>query len=290
MKSLKSIPIALLVLSFVLHHPNEKLDLLSLDEALSKGLVKLESKSLGTYSKECIELKVVNLTAADLNISLNAGSVFIPEDPGMQNIFVVQDQLILAKKSIPTTQKIKGFCCESSDACPSEKTKFSLGKMEDKKLLALAKHINENNYPEEVFQDAVWCVSDQHSNSDIYFPEDEAKVKTLREEVCKLTGQKENWYRNKTHVEVSESGRINRETVLIEGDLELNVEKPLTLKKEIYTEDGVLFLTMPGETSISRLGKVSYHFQLKVKGWKKGNYYVSVKSADTEVLRQAFTI
>ena len=267
-------------------------DSISLDEAIKKGLVTMEAKGLGDHSGKCLELSLTNNTSGSLNIIVNAGSVFNPEQTDMQDIFVVKDQMVVLPQKRMTKHQISGYCCQMSDRSPSEGVAFTKGTVKDQKLITLANHINQNKYPESVFQNAVWCVSDNNSIADIYAEneEDMNQVKALREELSKITGQKNVWYNNATNVSVNEQGYINREPVMVSGALTMTIDKPVSFRTEIRHEDNSVYIKMDRETRIDRIGKFDYDFTLKVRGWEKGKYFVVILAGEKEILKQEFEV
>lgn len=263
--------------------------LISLDKAMADGLLDIKVSSTGGYSGKCLEIAVMNKTRKPLNIKIEAGTVFLPEDESMQNIFVVNDQAVALLPDRLTRHQVAGYCCEAGDRCPSDGTAFKVSKMNNSKLLQLSAFMHDKKFDDEVKQNAVWCVSDNHSVSDIW-SENPDEVKSLREELCKITGQKNVWYSNKNKVTVDESGIINREPVLVSGEISMTIDHPISFTREILHEDGSVMFTFPGETNVTRTGKFAYDFELTVRGWEEGKYFVQLRNGDQVLLKQEFKV
>lgn len=262
---------------------------IELNEAIKNGLVSIETNSLGGHSGACIELNLINKTSGDLNLQVKAGSVFNPDEEDMQTLITVQDQILALKKNQTVKKTINAFCCEMKDRSPKTGTKFTCGTTTNPKLQTLANHLNSNTYPESMYQTAVWCVSDNNSVADIYF-QDQNASNQLREETCKITGQKNVWYTNKTNFSLDDRGYINREPVMVSGAITMTIDKPITFRTEIRRADHSLLLKLERETKIERIGKFDYEFSMKVRGWEKGKYFVVVLAGEKEIINQEFDV
>lgn len=260
----------------------------NLAAALKSGLVKIKVKGLGGYSGKCLEASLTT-TSPRLNVLIKAGTVFKPEDSGMQDILVVKDQMITLNKNTPGKVQLTGFCCKASNRSPSKDTKFTTGKVSNTKLIDIAEYLNKNKFSDDVMQNAVWCVSDDKSVSYIYDKKPET-VKALREELCKLTGQKNNWFHTNASRTVDERGYIESQPVRVTGEIVVKVDKPMVLYQGVYKENGEVAWAPHKVSDINSVGTMTYQFKLHVKGWEKGKYYVQVTNSGKELLKQEFII
>lgn len=262
---------------------------LTLREGVSKGLLKINVSSLGGYSGQCLEAEIRNMSGKHCNVLIEAGSVFNPEDPEMQDILVVKDETIPLDKNNIKKIKLTGFCCKAHNKAPSQGTVFKMGVLKNAKLAELAHFLSKNKFSANVMQSAVWSVSDGESISHIY-DENAADVKTLREEVCKLTGQKNVWQNTSVVRHTNDNGYIETAPVKISGEITVKIEKPAALFQGVYKENGEPAWEPHKVADISQTGTMTYQFKLQVKGWDKGKYYVKVTSAGNELLKQEFVI
>ena len=193
------------------------------------------------------------------------------------------------EKNTSRTHKLFGFCCKSHHRAPSKGMDFKMGKVTNPKLTEIAGYLSKSKYETGAMQSAIWCISNGYSVSQIY-DDDALKVKPLREEVCRLTGQKDDWYSTHTDRIVDERGYIQSEPVKVAGNITINVEKPAAIYQGVYKESGEEAVPPRKAFDVPRAGLLSYKFAMEVKGWEKGNYYVKVTLSGKEVLKQAFTI
>lgn len=264
-------------------------DTISLREAIDKKMISVDATSLGGYSGECVQLDVVNTSGKKINVVIPSGGVFHPADEGMQDIFVVTDQVLALQKGQKLPFKVKGYCCQASDRSPSGGIGFSFEQSSNPALLELAKFMNGKTFSDGVSQEAVWCVSDGNSVSGIY-NEEGSPTNDLRKEVCRITKQKDVWFSKRSNHTIAEDGFINSDPVSVEGMIEFRTEAPMDITALIKSGNGSNDYKLPGSMHVPRAGKFAYDFNLRVKGWEKGKYEVVINGGDKVLLVQEFEI
>jgi len=280
--------LCLVLLSFKTPPPSGSAALL-LGEALAKGWIKLNVSGTGGHSGSCLEAKIINLSGKKLSLRIEPGIVFKPDDPGMQDILVVKEQVIEIDGKAGKKINLTGFCCISHNRSPAKGTNFKMSGKTDPKLIELAKYLNKGNYETDAMQNAVWSISDQQSVSEIY-DENPEKVKPLRQEVCRLTGQTDNWFNRQVERHVNNEGYIESEPTKVEGRLIFNIDKPTAVYQTVYKENGEVAWDPGKAIDISFTGEISMKFTVTVKGWSKGKYYIKITRPGKELLKQEFTV
>jgi hypothetical protein len=262
---------------------------MNLQDAEKQAVVKSGITSKGNYSGDCMNLSLKNLKSTPTSITIPAGTVFIADESSEQNILVTQDIICQLKGGESKTLDISGYCCEKNDSAPDDGSTFKTSKHTDEKVLKLAEFLKDKKYETHTIQEAVWCVANGASVSNIY-SSDPVKQKELVKFVCDLTGQKETWYTNKQSHEMDEQRRIVSTPVEVNGMLSCDIDKPVYVSNSIYANDGTLIYTMGNPMHFPRKGHYEYEFNLTVEGWEKGKYYVLVKAGEKQLLKQEFEI
>jgi hypothetical protein len=261
----------------------------SLNEVIQKNIASVEFSSVGGHSGKCVTMKLVNNTGKDHVITIPAGTILEPGDSTMQNIFIVEDQEILLSSKQKKNCTISGFCCQASDRSPSAGTSFKIGNLTNEKLLALAKFTSGKKFSDETLQAAVWCISDSESVSYVT-ADDKSKIQPLRDLICTLTGQKDVWYSTGSTTSIGEDGYISRVPTVITGMIGFNVDQPTTVTQVIRSADGTFEYKINADMTVPKAGKYEYDFRLKVNGWNKGKYFISINAGEKEILKQEFEI
>ncbi|MBA3900363.1 MAG: hypothetical protein H0X62_09175 [Bacteroidetes bacterium] len=257
-------------------------------EAINQGIIRLDVKSKGGHSGGCLSASIKNTASERITILIPPGTMFHPEEPGMQNIIVVKEKLLALNRNESKTTVIIGFCCNLSKKSPSEGMAFKAAKSTNKNLIQIANFINGQNFNDDAIQSAIWAVSDGNRISEIY-DENPEKVSSLRKEVSEITGQPITWYATRTNRTTGEDGFINNEPVLVTGEISIKVEKPCTLIQEVFNEKGEVKWRIK-DMEIPWAGSMNYDFQLRVSGWPKGNYYVKASIPGKVLVKHDFVI
>ncbi len=261
----------------------------TLQDAEKWAFVKSTVVSNGHYSGDCIDLTLTNTKGSATKILVPAGTVFIADNAGEQNILVTNDIICLLKPRETKSFDISGYCCEHNDSAPDDGSTFKTNLHSDEKVKKLVAYMKDKNYTNSVKQDAVWCVANGSSVSNISL-DDEVKQKELRKFVCDLTGQTDTWYTTPQNHVMTEERRIVSETVEVNGMLSCTIEAPMDVSNEVYDAENKLVYKMPEDMTFPMKGTYDYQFRVKITGWEKGKYYVLIKGNGKELLKQEFEI
>lgn len=158
-----------------------------------QGLIAVSISGLGGYQEECVAFTLKNTSGQFVNGFIEPGRRLKSHNGGEQDIFIVKETaFVLAPGETKTINGI-GFCCQSSNASPSERSGFDLGKMENENWLALSEMVNSGDYPSSAIQHAVWVLSDGHDIRSIPAYGD-ANTAQLRQGVADILGIEIPWY------------------------------------------------------------------------------------------------
>jgi hypothetical protein len=245
-------------------------------------------KGNGGHSGNCLKVEFKNLQAKKLALTVPAGTMFKPSDDEAQNILVPQDQIFVLAPNESKTTFVRGFCCEATDHSPAKDMAFTISVNKEPKMQKLFSYLKGKQYPDNLLQEAIWCISNAHPVTSICAPKMDA-VKPLRDEVCKITGQVDTWYNTPTKHDVDAQGNISHETTAVNGLIKFKALKAAKIHNEIHDANDKLLIKNPNEFSVIP-GNVEYEFDIKVSGWEKGKYFVKVFENDKVVHKQEFKI
>jgi len=258
-------------------------------QAIQDKKISVSVISTGSYSGKCIQLNIKNLTNLPYTLSIAAGTIFIPEDEGEQTILVPQKNIIALQPSETKLTLVGGYCTELKDRCPQTSSTFTISKNSNQSLADLIQFMAPlKNMDESLIQQSIWCITDGESPSNL------SSVNTLnqnalRNYIFKKTGQAETWYSTKRTPEISADRSIVNAAVEINGKVDIKAIKPMELIAVVKNEAGVVVWNYPHKTSLPA-GDIVFDFNLKVNGWKEGNYYMIYSCEGVELVNQKFTI
>jgi NAD(P)H-dependent FMN reductase len=276
---------ALIVMAFTIK--SDQHAVIDLETALKEGKIAAGFQSTGTYHGQSVSMNLKSNLGTVLKVKIPAGTLFISEDKGEQELVTVTDQIIVLQPRSQQQQNIYAYCSEASDRCPADGGKFSFKKSEDAQLRKLLGFLKTNKVSEGTIQDAVWAVTDRRpvSNIDYQIPAD----KELRKFVASMNGQSDPWYSTPQQRNVRTGGEIVSETVIVKGDLSFTCNKGAVVYQEIVKKDGTL-MHKSNKTNTVRTGNVDFSFSLKVMGWERGEYSLKVKDGSQVLAEYPFRI
>lgn len=250
-------------------------EMLTVDQAARKGLIKVSIKGKGGFTGEVIEMKIKNLLAKTCKLKLKAGHRLDSKDSTTQDILVTHpEEFILASKE-EKTYTISGMCCQAHNHSPGEKSIFKIGSMADSMLVKVAEFINTNKLQNSfAAQQGVWVVSDNNRMESINGGNKE-ETKMVQEFISKLTGKPVPTYTidYETDNTLAFSGRPKE----LKGVIEYYLNTNALITCGVYDKRGkiveLFFLNQPSDT-----GTFKYEYTFHAAGIPKGEYFIRVYS------------
>ncbi len=114
-------------------------------------------------------------------------------------------------------------------------------------------------------------------------PNNSHEDRAFRSHVADLSGQENTWYTSPSRNSIDPLGNINRETVQISGELSFEAGKAMRVHEEIQNGSGQTIIKSERHMQLKG-GNVTYQFNIRVRGWQKGVYYVKVINDSRETL------
>lgn len=262
---------------------------IELIQAIQSKKINVVVVSTGGHSGKCIELKIKNLTNVPYTLTVAAGTVFIPEDEGEQTLVVPQKNVFVLQPAENKSIAVGGYCTELSDRCPQTSSTFTIAKNTNQSLTDLIQFMTPlRNLEESLIQQSIWCITDGESPSNIA-SNNATNAKALRDFLFKRTGQADTWYTTKRTPEIAPDRSIVNNALEVTGKIDIKATKTMKLIGVVKNEVREVVWTYPYKTSLPA-GDIVFDFGLKVRNWKKGNYFIIYSCEGVELVNQKFTI
>ncbi len=264
MKTIRKSILVVLAICITLSQAIAK-NVISLEEASKKGLIKLTIKSKGGFTGKVIEMKIKNISNRILNFKLEDGRRLDSKNEKEQDILVTKQEEFSSSPGQLKTIDVYGMCCQAHNGCPAENSTYSIGKMADSNLIKLAQYIDSNKYY-NLFtaQDAVWAVSDNYSLGGITNSDTDAGG--LQKYVSKITGKPIPSYNVDYEREVS--GRAKQ----IEGTFDYSLATNAHVTIAIYNSGGKL-VQLLFENIGHPKGDYQLYYTFRTRNLQQGTYY-----------------
>jgi hypothetical protein len=259
----------------------------SLVELLEQGRIELTPRGLGGHSGECLKVDVKNRSASSIRTSIPAGWVFVSEEPGVQDLIVVHEEVIALGPNGRSTMTCRAFCCEASNSGPGENEVYRKGHPAELKLAQLAQVVDSAKYADDIVQSAVWVLSDGHDIASLGAL-DGSKDDTLRNRLSALSGQPAPRYT--VRYAGDESRACSGRPQTISRIISLNHGTAQQLTIVVRSDAGRSMQVLQDHMPVAA-GGVDVPVTLNVLGWPEGRYAFYVyTTASNDVHRLPFTL
>jgi len=272
MNSFKSINLIVLVLS-ITEIPVFACNVLSIEDASKKGLIKLSIKGKGGYTGDVIEMKIKNLTNQKLNLLIEAGRILDSKKVEEQDILVTNTQDFFVNANQFKIINVFGMCCQAHNSSPQNNSDFAVGKLADSNLIKLACFIDKNKqYSNYTAQQAVWTISDNNSLASISGGVKD-QVISFRNYVSKLTGRKIPPY-DITYLQEGDNN-VNGRVTKIEGVFDYSVPVNGKVTIAIYDDKGHLVQLLFKDIAHQK-GECKLYYTFRTANLTPGTYYAKM--------------
>lgn len=275
----------LVVLHFIffistIGYANTVYEVKSIENLVQKNKIHIQIEGLGGHQEECVRFKLTNTTNDSIYGYVEPGRRLISNDQGEQDLLIVRAlDFALAPKE---TKLLNGFgyCCQSNKSGPQKGSGFSLGNMADDNWQTLAQKINQNSFPAEAIQNAVWVLSNGHDIRSIPAFGDE-NTQDLRQTVADILGIEIPWYsflyaEDSTRVFSGVANRLFAEVVY-------NVPRRTMISGQIHDKSGKLVYNFPSYHTSA--GAHKYHIDIALEHFSNGEYTFTIME-DFDIMNQ----
>jgi len=148
----------------------------SLKKAMLAKSITVNAVSLGGYlGTKNLKLTLTNNTDKELNVDIEPGLIFKPDDTAYQDLVVLGDEHIALAPAAHQDISLQAFCGKSYARGPLRGMNFTFRKQGDSNMVKTLAYIKANNVPPQLAQYAVWTFTNAHCLNTVY---DYQQVKT----------------------------------------------------------------------------------------------------------------
>jgi hypothetical protein len=266
---------------------NESNTYISVETLLKENKISLDIAGLGGYSGECIDVKIAGKVQDTLFILIEPGRRFVSNDTTIQDILVLKRYEIVLPPFAGVNISVYGFCCQSSNHSPQQKSLFHVGFMAPETWVELAEFVDKNDFCLSAVQNAVWVLSNDHPVSSIYAKKNDSEYK-LKKFVAELKKVELPWYSLTFKADTARlfSGRPER----IFGKINYRLKHNTVISIIVKDENNETVTSLIREIAKGP-GDYAYYLDLPVLTWAKGKYSVYIiENYSNIILRKDFVL
>jgi len=284
MKKISTIFLSISILTFLLSFTPSKnkndVDYYTIQECLDSNFIKVDVKGAGGYQEECVMLSVRNISSKNLKIKLEPGRRLISDDSTVQDILIVKERLFLLAIDETFNFNGYGFCCQSHNSAPRIDSAYDIGYVENEDFVKLANVINENNFPVNAIQHAIWVLSDSISFSSVR-ADNMKDILPLRKTLAQILNIEIPWY---TISYVEDTARLfSDRPKIIKGNFKYYVKNNSVITINVRNSNGQIVKVFVNEIA-KNPGTYEFYLNENVVNWRKGKYSIFVYSDYSNII------
>lgn len=272
-------------LFLVLHTFLFPVETLALDDALDRGLIKVNVTAFTDTGEHTMNLSrnlKLELTSIDrpLLIELLPGTLFVSEDSGVQNQILSERRVLALKPGKMRSIPLFTLCTQKYNAAPSEDDHFRINGMASSEMSSLADFLSEKEYYNNTGQAAMWMLTDHEPYQNIV-GQDEKTVNEIRKFMGTLT---------KSWIPEYRPGTIERgpELRTLTMVFRVRLKKRGTGKLVLYDPDAAVYRILKEEGEMPA-GRYEIRFKVESTRLQPGNYtavlYMNGMAIQQEIYR-----
>ena len=141
----------------------------SLKKAMLAKTVTVNAVSLGGYlGSKNLKLTLTNNTDKELNVDIEPGLIFKPDDTAYQDLVVLGDEHLALAPAASQDVSLQAFCGKSYARGPLKGMNFTFRKQGDSNMVKTLTYIKANSIPPQLAQYAVWTFTNGHCLNTVY--------------------------------------------------------------------------------------------------------------------------
>lgn len=172
-------------LCFSFYDGAAKTKTLSLRKAIAAKLVKIKASGLGSACCKALKLEVESSTRDTLNVQIEPGLFFKPDDSTRQPLVTQGDEILVLNSFEQKSVELYAFCGNSSASCPRKDDGYTFSRQLDTSLVSILRYAKNNKFPLWLSQHSVWMYTNNHTLRSVYMPsypkESESLIKYIAE-------------------------------------------------------------------------------------------------------------
>ena len=250
----------------------------TLQEAIAAQLVAVKVISEGGFSGQSLSLLVDKVGKNDFEIQIPAGQLFLPQDPSLQTLVNVKDEILVLDQT-KKKKRIYGLCTEAHDGSPGQGAEFAVGEIAKGALQQVVQFLSKQKlYSHPDAQSAIWAVTNDYPVATIVHS-------PLLQITCLALGIAEPEYKiilAEAAAAVAGQPAMQFKPLRIEGHFEYASDEPCTLNVYLKDEKGENIRTLIPDRPFLK-GKTRFTFKFETTKLESGKYQVCLDNGQKVV-------
>jgi hypothetical protein len=256
--------------------------LMTLSEAIKVNMVQASGTATGmSYRSRALRLKVVNKSGSIIQLKINQGAIFNPADPAYQPLVCAGEEMITIQPFKDGQLDVQTFCADAPKNAPQPNMAYSYSRAGSDTLVKLLQYIKKNFMFDDLGQDAVWVLTNNHALETVYDGTREMQSEKLLDYLSMITGKpKPSYFVSNTVSLTPGQPAYTAKPLKIHAKFEQVLTETRKLTLGVFDQSG----KMVQEVFRDRpYGKAGHRFTVTFESSNvpAGKYYISLKEGET---------
>lgn len=260
----------------------------TLKSALENHLIDVRASSNGAiYFQKSLRLELTNKTNRNIQLAVDPALIFRPADTTFQNLVVTGEVFVVLSAHGRSNIDLQTFCGKNYAHAPGADISYKFHQQGDSVMIKVVQFINKNRLYNNLGQNAIWALTNDHNLYGIYDETNPLVSKNLVTYMARLTGWPVPDYFNRYQMNTTPGAPAMSPRVLkIFSLFEWKLQESKMLSLGIYNAAGVLIQPVIEETAFSKGGyKLTVTFE--AENIAAGNYYIRLMDGNTVMKEQS---
>ncbi|RYD58564.1 MAG: hypothetical protein EOP56_02975 [Sphingobacteriales bacterium] len=256
--------------------------LMTLSEAIKVNMVEVSGAATGqNYRSRALRLKAVNKSGSIIQLKINQGAIFNPTEAGYQPLVCAGEEMITLQPFKDGQLDVQTFCADAPNKAPMQNLAYKYARAGSDTLVKLLQYVKKNFFFDDLGQDAVWVVTNNHGLETVYDGTREMQAEKLIDYLVQITGKPKPTYYLSNTVSL-----IPGQPVYVAKPLKIHAKFEQVLSESKKLTLGVFDGTgkMIQEVFSNRpYGKAGHRFTVNFESSNvpAGQYYIRLKEGET---------
>lgn len=256
---------------------------LNLKVAMDKHLVDISAEATQQgYRGKGLRLKITNKSGSQLNLTMDQGLIFSPEEKSQQDLVLAGGETNLFVQPFKdATLDVQTFCAEAHDAAPTPGTAYTFSKTGDTQLVQVLQYLKRFYMFDALGQSAVWVVTDGYNPATAYDAGRDVQARKLVDFLAGVTGRKADAYFTQ-YGQNTTAGQpvIQPKPLKIVASFEQLLDAPKKLTLGVYDEKGAMIQKVFADQMFGRAGH-RFRVEFQSANVEAGRYFIWLKEGES---------
>lgn len=256
--------------------------LMNLSEAVKINMVQVSGTATGqSYRSRALRLKIVNKSGSAIQLKVNQGVIFNPAEAGYQPLVCAGDESLTLQPFKDGQLDVQTFCADAPGRAPMQNLAYAYARVGSDTLIKVLQYLKKNFLFDDLGQDAVWVLTNNHTLETVYDGTREMQAEKLIDYLSLLTGKpKPAYFISSTVNQTPGQPAYIPKPLKIHAKFEQVLTEPKKLTLGIFNQSGKMIQEVFNNRPYGKAGHL-FTVTFESANVPAGKYYIRLKEGES---------